>query len=408
MAQNDDADTGTTPVLSSAQQAAADEKAKAEALKAVADARKAQADAEKAAYDAELAAETAKLGGVPDSKIAGDVSAGTSAGKFEAQLLAIKAIRSGAKGIATDISTQLVDKNVYVYPEDKLPDLRKVSVIYAQKNLLQKAASQVKADVEKFVNPPEETGLESVAGVGLTLDSISKILGFFRSDFQIENIDVTAESILLVQALVGDLRANDAEKRPAHIYVPSLYDAQLLGESESSGIGILTDLFAGRNGGSDAVDKLTKEIATREKAIQAMPDAAGRKKAEEGLLQAKDLLARAQTVVQAYDALRQRLQGTDDAAATLLGDLIAWQKLKDSNGVLLVVSVRKAGGASYTQKNLWTFFGKVPFSVAGGAVLSYTLFDGADGSVMASALIPLHGGYQRIQNVAASLPVDSN
>lgn len=389
-------DVGATPTLTPEQQALADEKARAEAKKAV-------EEAKKAAAEAELAAMKAKLGGIPDSGITGDVKAGAKAGQFEADLLANKAIQAGATRIATDIAAKVAGKKIYVYPENKLPDLRKVAIVYAQKHLLEQTRKAIILAIDEFLNPPAgQTSEESLLGLGLTLDSIGKLVGFFRSDFSIENVEISVDSMTLVQAVAGSVKTGAGAATA--VYVPSLYDALAPRRADEIGVSLLANIFTGRNEVSAAADKLTKEIAVREEKLKDEKIKPGDKKAiETWLVDAKDLLKRAQLVVQAYDALRDRLQGTDDAASSLLGDLIVWDQLKASDCVMLLLSVKKVGGTSYTQKNLWTAFGRLPFSVAGGAVVSYTLFNGPDGSVLGSAMVPLHGGYRRIHEVEESV-----
>ena len=61
-------------------------------------------------------------------------------------------------------------------------------------------------------------------------------------------------------------------------------------------------------------------------------------------------------------------------------------------------------GSYYTKKNILTAFGAEPFFVAAGVVATYTLIDGSDGGVLASNLVPIHGGYYRAPDVPSKFP----
>jgi hypothetical protein len=65
----------------------------------------------------------------------------------------------------------------------------------------------------------------------------------------------------------------------------------------------------------------------------------------------------------------------------------------------LFVRLNSSAGGYYTKKNLWTFFGDMPFFVSGGAIASYLAVDGASGSVKAAGQFQVHSGYHKLHKV---------
>ena len=60
----------------------------------------------------------------------------------------------------------------------------------------------------------------------------------------------------------------------------------------------------------------------------------------------------------------------------------------------------KAGGSNYVQKDLWTgLLGFMPFKVMGGVVATYALFQGSSGVVLTSGVVPVHGGFYKVNDV---------
>ena len=66
---------------------------------------------------------------------------------------------------------------------------------------------------------------------------------------------------------------------------------------------------------------------------------------------------------------------------------------------MLFVKMSASVGGYYTKKNIFTAFGAEPFFVAGGVVTYYTLVGGPNGAVIASGVVPFHGGYVSASNV---------
>ena len=101
----------------------------------------------------------------------------------------------------------------------------------------------------------------------------------------------------------------------------------------------------------------------------------------------------------AYDTFVSRLASPDANVTAMIRELDVWSALNEPSSLLLIVKMDKAGGSNYVEKNLWTSFGKMPFKVMGGVIASYTLFQGNSGVVLASGVIPIHGGFKNADKV---------
>jgi hypothetical protein len=229
--------------------------------------------------------------------------------------------------------------------------------------------------------------------VGVALESITKLLGFFRSDYKVGGSEITLDDIALVQAVVGqDLGIPS--------FVPSIYNpavvegAAKLVEAELSE---LSTQFAQSRMLADDLEQLIRQ--RQEQAGQATITASLKLSLEREVATLRGLSDRLKTAATGYDTVLARLMAPDEATASIFRNLAIWNALKDGGAYLLVLKVQRAGGSHYTEKNLWNFFGKMPFYVAGGVVVSYTLFKGNDGAVVASGVMPVHGGFESVTRV---------
>ena len=390
---------------------------------ALAAARRAKelADADKAAADARTAAFKARVGGVPDSGIAGDVTLGDKAGSLEAMLLAHRALAGAARRVAEVVRTTLapaapeaggepdsaaeaVPLTVYLCAAAQLPSFQSVASFNAQRGAVQRALDLACTAVAgEFAQGQAE--LEAVpelaltpAMVGIAFESISKLLGFFRSDFKFAGSEVTLDDTALVQAVAGhDLHARTR--------VPGLYFPQAVGAAATLFDTDLQALAAQRAQAGELAGRLDRRTADlqRQSADTALP-AAGKAGLDARTVQLHALAEQLKVATAACDTLIGRLLAPDEATGAMLRELALWQALTQPGSRLLLVKVQRAGGSNYVEKNLRTFFGRMPFFVAGGAVVSYTLLQGDNGQVLASGLLPVHGGFVSVKDVPDLLP----
>lgn len=378
-----------------------DQVAAANAAKALAEAEKFAAEAKKAQADASLAALKAQIGDIPASGYTGNVDLKSNAGEVEAALLSAKAMDLVAGKIAEIIGPKrLTNKTVLLYSASEIPNFQSLLSFRAQMAIIQNAfahSGEVSNDAE--TEAPDVDGIKKeavpiVAAAGLALDALNKAIGFFRTDYTVGGISVTLEDSMLVNSLAGTLVANYENMK---VRLPGIYNAQAVSSTFETGIGKqLTDMAMLKAG-------FQVKATQHEKVSAAYAEQAGKetdtKKKDKLLKNAATRKAAAEAVkagISVYDAFFTKLVTTDDKGTVALTNVIREESLANAlkaNGLLLFVKVHKSGGAYYTKKNLWTFFGGMPFYHMGGTVGSFVLIDGIEGDVLASGVVPIHGGF---------------
>ena len=392
-----------------AQQQAA-ELADAKAAKAVADAQKATADARKADADAQSAAFKAMIGEVPASGIQGAVETKDKAGVTEAALLAGRATRLAANRIATELpaaapvgnktatsGAQQEKQVLLLYTSSEVPNFNALLAFRGQTEILRKVLEDAqRLSIEASQKAPTlEAVVPPAAAIGLGLEAASKILGFFRSDYAIGGVSLTLDDSILLHALAGDdtLRSKYIVRLPAQYNAPSL-----------TADGILKQLIALANLKADVAGRVERHEKAK---TRFQEEATKAKETEKAGFQANAAVhdqaaAAIKNVLSVYDAFFAKLSATDDKggvplSAVIREDVVA-RALADG-AALLVIKMQSSGGAYYTKKNLWTFFGGMPFYNMGGVVASYVLLSGKEGNTLKSGIVPIHGGFVKSNEV---------
>ncbi|UHD16366.1 xanthine dehydrogenase family protein molybdopterin-binding subunit [Thiocapsa bogorovii] len=105
-----------------------------------------------------------------------------------------------------------------------------------------------------------------------------------------------------------------------------------------------------------------------------------------------------------FDDLLESLAKSDKdgvPAAELVMTQKAVSDALKSGSYALFLRLNLSAGGYYTKKNLWTFFGSLPFYVSGGAIASFVAVDGASGDVRAAGQFQVHSGYYPVDEVEA-------
>ncbi|MBV8565618.1 MAG: hypothetical protein JO273_09205 [Methylobacteriaceae bacterium] len=152
-----------------------------------------------------------------------------------------------------------------------------------------------------------------------------------------------------------------------------------------------------------SVAKLEPESNPPTALAPAKPDAADEKAAElygQAAAKLREALAKA-------DAYVASLSAADDKGVTALAKImrekVGYGVLTREGALALYLDVRATVGGTFSKASLWTFFrNTAPFYAMGGVVVSYTLND-ADGKLLASDLVPVQRGYERVQELASRL-----
>lgn len=390
----------------------ADQVAAAKAAKELADAKKAQADAEKASSEAASAAAKAKYGDFTASGYAGVAELGTNAGNAEALLLATVAVRTIAREFAASIGKSMSNlKKALLFSSSTVPDFQALIAFNAQHESF-KAAQKAVTEQTKDA-PRSDTLAQSLASVGLGLEALNKVLSYFKTDYKFQGIEVATTDGMLLAALAGELRALSpaitAQAPAMYQAKPDQTDQQALGDIAAAfGIGDLAAQRA-RQHVSAQVERETslaahtkiKDDATKPKAERDKAEAEATRLQKE-IVKAKEAAAQWKALADRIDAWAVKLGTADDKGQVPLANVVRQGALRgqlDDGAALVVVQLHKAGGTGYTKKNILSSLGANPFFVMGGAVASMTAFDGPTGNVLASSLVPVHGGYHSVSNV---------
>lgn len=196
-----------------AKTATADAVATAKAAKDVADAKKAQADSELAAFKA-------KIGEVPSSGIQGSVAIGDKAGSMETALLAARATATASRDIAKAVKTKVgANATVVIFPAGESPDLKGLREFRAASELLKAEIIVSMRNVSAATNDNELP----IAAAGVAIDAVTKLLGFFRSDFNVGGSELTADQGALAEAVSGQLRSPASGTNIPIVYIFSIY-----------------------------------------------------------------------------------------------------------------------------------------------------------------------------------------
>lgn len=392
-----------------------DQVAAAKAAKDLADAAKAAADARKAEADASLAALKAQIGEVPASGIAGDTTLREKVGVAEAALLASKAVEEAAdKMIKHLLAADTVNavspgtKTIILYPATDVPGFQALITYRAQIAIIEKAFAEAQAkssDADTKAPKPANFKTEAVpiAAAGLALDAVTKLLGYFKSDYAVGGVDVTQNDSVLVHALAGGLTKSD---KKFSVLLPGIYNPEVLTNSASGILTKLSTLSTLKIFSLQKVDVHDQLASQFTKAAETETDAAKKK----DLLEKAQLHTTASAALKAasgiYDSFFGKLTTADDKGLVPLTQVIRDTSVSDAleNGAyLLLVKLQSSGGSYYTRKNLWTFFGGMPIFHMGGVVTSFLLLDGKSGKVLASGVIPVHGGFVKAGQVRSHL-----
>ncbi len=376
----------------------ADQTAAADAAKTLADAKKAAADAQKAQSDAEVAATKAALGtgGASGSGITGSVSMTDKAGAIEATLLATKALQQGA-AIITAALDQKVDKKKVVVAASlaEVPSFETLSLYRAQRAVVDKAladAITTASDAMTASARYAQGGVGShafIPAAGTILDSVNTLLSYFRTDYTLGGVDVALEESALIAATSATLTQQGYRVGLPRIYDPASLTASSAIVQEIAALNVLRQRAGNMN------DDLAKRAGDTAKALEAVKPPTDPKPIADAAAKIKEATAGLTAAIAVYDSWFGKLATVDDKGGSLLGNIVQQQSMAVAiqDGYLLVLKVQKAGGGYLIKKSLWTFFGGMPLYHMGGVSVSFELFDGRSGQVLASGLVPVYGGF---------------
>jgi hypothetical protein len=347
--------------------------------KDLADAKKDLANSQADALKAQL------FGTVTAGTFSGAVDMKEKVGVAEANLLASHAIRVAAARIAAQVHVPTKDKAVYLFNVKDFPNFQRLAAFRFRKALVKQAytSAKVSAGAEEAVDamPALASG---------ALDALSKILGFFKSDFTIGGTEVKADDTQLLFAVAGSL--SDRE-----FHIPSIYDPTNQTRAVDSMTEALAELVPLRTNASAEIKTLSDQVDQLEKGNDTQRKEAEDKKARVDLLKAVGAL---------HDSFLNSLT-TPDSNGILPVALLSQEWAIDgalrTGAAVMLVKLESTAGGYFIKKNLFTGLGEMPLYHTGGSVASYVLLSGPEGKVLASNVVPVHGGFVKAGEVQREL-----
>jgi hypothetical protein len=341
--------------------------------------QKSMAEAEKALADAQTQALLARyIGDIKAGPYSGTVSMKEKAGTIEALLLGARAIKEGAAKIANAVQKAGVSK-FYLFGSKEFPDFQHLITFRCRGELVRRAFEA--AGIESHIRA-KGLALPALASAGL--DAASKILGFFKTDYEIGGIDVKLDESQLIFAVAG--RIKDKEVHLPIAYAPNTH------------AGAIAELAM------EMAELANLRCEAAEEALRIKDQIAGLEKEAANKDALKSTLDHLTGVIALYDSFESSLTvpdpGTGIAPLALLAQEFMLDKVLREDGVaVLLLRLENTGGGYLLKKNLFTGLGQMPLYHMGGATVSYLLLNGSDGRVIGGDVYPIHGGFIRTDQI---------
>lgn len=348
--------------------------------------------ASKAKSDAEAAAAAAKFGPLSNYQTAGTIEAGANSGKIEVAMLASEATRSAAAQIVRELCTMLSTKpggsacgkdakapaRLLVFADADKPTFDALDAFRAE---LRSIRMQLDSAKPKASTGPRGEFVEaSAAGFSTALSVLGNLL---RSDYKLSSIDISQGDSMVVKSFLREARLAGLNSA---LSVPSIYSGRIDFDSNPA----VKEL--------ETAEKLRNEVAEQ---AASMRRGAKNPKAKAAIEPAASAMDKA---VARFDAFVTRI-GTPGEAGKVPLAIIARQAQIASNldedTHVLILKSEMAGGSAYAKKNFWTFFGRMPFFVSGGSLVSYTVLKGRDGEVLYAGVLGQMQPFGRIDATTA-------
>ena len=382
-------------VLDPVKQGEAAQAAAIQAAKNTADAQTAAANAQKAQSEAELAALKKRLGDFAGSGIGGTAELTGNAGMAEATLLGSLAVNAIAAKFAESLEKVNSQGPMVFTTATTVPDFQALTAFETQFLAINAAVAAARAATSD--KPADNAGVrtESVAAIGLGLEAVSKILSFAKTDYKFVNLEVASADAMLLRALAALIKGKNKDVEIPAFYVADAMSANNQVLARAAEINKLSLEARSRTKFHEAAQ------AAFEKQIVAAP---ADETLKAGLQKARSAVSTWKAVADAIEAWSKQLTTADDKGNSPIATIARQSAIKrklDAGSALVIVELHKVAGTGYTKKNLFSSLGANPFFVMGGAVASYVALDGASGKVLAAQMLPLHGGYHSVSDIAA-------
>ncbi len=370
----------------------------AERLKELQD-QKAATTAEKELTEAQAQALLAKyIGDVKAGPYSGTVDMKTGAGTEEALLLGAEAVREAADKIGTAIlALNPVPGEIHIFAAKEFPNFQKMLGYRFRKELVKQAFKSAGIEREEAEIAPLSAGMISAG-----FEAFSKILGFFKTDTTIGNIEVKLEETVLLYSVAGRLKTKNA-------HLPLVYSPGARNDAVATLTAEISELVQLRELAQTALSDKKKEAAELEKKA-ADPQDPERAAAAESLEAIKLEAQRLNGVLTLNDNFINSLTSADTSGTVPINLLVEESAIEAAlrkGAAVLLLKLENSGGGYLLKKNLLTGLGKMPLYHMGGATVSYLLLAGNDGRVLAGDTVAVYGGFVKTDDLRSTLGKDA-
>lgn len=345
------------------------------------------------------------LGVSTAGSIPGDVKLGEGAGSMEIELLSSSTVVKVAQRVAERVNSFCAGKNITIYlytgqEGQKSLSLQALSVYRSHEQLVRLGYEMALANSNETLNISSASELPAsgvdaqnfplpvpavVAASTLALDSATKLLSFFRSDYTVGGSTLsTPDSILATEV------ANFLISSGHRVLMPQVYSQPSLAVGVQ---GVFEDFqLLDRQR-----DYAIRNIARHKEQVEAGS-------VDGAMIESHQAAAdRLRSAMKLHESLEKELftiDGQGDINLEKVAMDIAVEKAISSTSggaYMLLLKDTKAGGTSYTVKNFWTGLIGIPFHLGAGIVTSFLLFNGNSGQVKASGVETSHSGYVSVR-----------
>jgi len=367
-----------------------------------AEARKADADAAKAETDAATAKRDYRQKELPASGKSSAATVKDNAGQVEAGLLANRQLTALTAEAANRLNTRFQlgcqgatcarRKVILMGATDDLQLIHRATY-ELRKTLVSRALDNAISSFDTAPPPKPGKAAGFVALAAAAVVQLANLASYFAANTEVGGVAVTTNEQALYASLAENLRQvcglND-------VYIASRTSTRKAAET------ITTEL--------KDLDLVVYDAA--KKLAIAKTNAAALRKGKKG--DAADAAAKPwdtvatnlTTAIDGYTAFTTLL--ADEKGAMPLSAVIReealYQILASPNETFLVLPTYvQAGGSYYTQTSLWTLLGAVPFHVAGGSAIAYSVLRASDGLSLGGGTAEGESGYTPVKKVASEL-----
>lgn len=249
-----------------------------------------------------------------------------------------------AKSAPADASTT---RKLLVFAAGEVPDFQTTTTFLAQRALvLQALADAVSQSEEANTAQSAIAATESVAAVGVALDAVTKLLGFFKSDFEVRGSEVASDHVLLAKVVAGEL-LDLSKPFEAGVFLKGTFNPTAVAAVGTLFKRDLESLNFQRAKAATAQAERERDLGALQSDLAKITGDTPADNAKKALLaeQSKRLQAAAEklkSALAAYDVLVGKLAAPDAGVVTLIREYEVWSVLSDPSSLMLIVKMDKA------------------------------------------------------------------